>query len=166
MAAIAAVLLAIMWLGWRNRTRRDAGIATAAKSLTGAVLAEFGGVQYVSTTLLGHAFERVAIAGLRYKGLAELTVRADGVSIAVTGEPPVTIASSDILGTSRSNGRIGKAVETDGISVLEWRSTDGRELESGFRFAGPAEQRAFEVAVAQATTEISTNPSHTTQEDA
>lgn len=166
MAAIAAALLAIMWLGWRGRTRRDAGIAAAAQVLTGAVLAELGGVQYVSTTLLGQAFERVAVPGLRYKGLADLTVRTDGVSIAVTGETPVTIASVDLLGTTRSNGRIGKAVETDGISVLEWRSADGRELESGFRFNGPTEQRAFEAAVAQATTNISTNPSNTTQEDA
>ncbi|MHA3724584.1 PH-like domain-containing protein [Leucobacter sp. HY1910] len=166
MAGVAAALLAIMWLGWRNRTRRDAGVAAAAHALTGAVLAEFGGVQYVSTTLLGHAFERVAVAGLRYKGLADLTVRTDGVSIAVTGETPVTIGSQDLLGTSRSSGRVGKAVEAGGISVLEWRSADGRELESGFRFGGPAEQRAFEDAIAQATTHISNNLSDTTQEDA
>lgn len=177
MAAIAAALLAIMWLGWRRRTRRDAGIAATAQVLTGAVLAEFGGVQYVSTTLLGQAFERVAVPGLRYKGLADLTVRTDGVSIQVTGETPVTIASSDLRGTTRSNGRIGKAVETDGISVLEWRSADGRELESGFRFATPSEQHEFEAAVARLTqqtnvsadsadTQDSSHFTDTTQEDA
>lgn len=177
MAGIAVAILALMWLGWRSRARRDSNVTLTARALSDVVLAEFTGVQYVSTTLLGRALERVSLPGLRYKGFAVLTVRADGVEIAVTGESPVSISQPSLLGTSRSSGRVGKAVEAEGISVLEWQSTDGRELESGFRFATPSEQHEFEAAVAQLTqqtnasadsadTQDSSHFTDTTQEDA
>lgn len=177
MVGIAVAILALMWLGWRSRAKRDSGIELTARGLSGAVLAEFTGVQYVSTTLLGHALERVSIPGLRYKGLAALTVRVDGVEIAVTGESPVSISASALLGTSRASGRVGKAVEAGGIAVLEWQSVDGRDLESGFRFAAPREQYEFEAAVARLTNQTnasadsadandSTHSTDTTQEDA
>ncbi|WP_017794135.1 PH-like domain-containing protein [Leucobacter salsicius] len=152
MVGIAVAILALMWLGWRGRARRDSGIVLAAQVLAGAALAEFTGVQYVSTTPLGRPLERVAIPGLRYKGLAALSVRTDGVEIAVTGETPVTIPAAALLGTSRASGRVGKAVESGGLAVLEWQSTEGQAFESGFRFAAPSQQAEFEAAVAQLTT--------------
>lgn len=181
MAAIAAALLALMWIGWRGRAKHDSGIVLAARALVGAAVTEFTGVQYVSTTPLGRALERVSIPGLRFKGLADIAVRTDGATITVTGESPVTIPAADLLGTSRSSGRVGKAVESGGLSVLEWRSVDGRELESGFRFVDPKQQNAFDAAIAQLTGQPNTpttakaNPADannsphltdTTQEDA
>ncbi|MBP1325136.1 hypothetical protein JOF28_000368 [Leucobacter exalbidus] len=177
MVGIAVLILALMWLGWRARAKRDAGIALNVAPLAGALIAEFVGVQYVSTTQLGLAFERVSIAGLRYKGRAELTVLTGGVIIAINGEAPISIPASDVLGTSRANGRIGKAVESGGISVLEWRAPEGRALESGFRFDEPAQQKQFEAAISQisiqtlagaeqAAAHTSTSSTDTTQEDA
>lgn len=147
MAAIAVIIVALMWLGWRARSKRDASISLSAVEIAGAVLAEFTGVQYVSTTPIGLPLERVSIRGLQYKGLASLLVREGGVALEVTGEQTVSIPGDHIIGVSRSNGRVGKAVEAGGLSVLEWRSVDGRDLESGFRFSDQAEQRAFEAAV-------------------
>lgn len=162
MVGIAAAILALMWFGWRGRAKHNSGIVLAARALVGSVITEFTGVQYVSTTPLGSALDRVSIPGLRFKGLADVAVRSDGVTITVTGEATVTIPASDLIGTSRSNGRVGKAVEAGGLSVLEWRSADGRELESGFRFADPKQQNAFDAAIAgltgPASAEQSTQP--------
>lgn len=151
MGGAAIAILALMWLGWRSRAKRDAGIRLAVGEIAGALVAEFTGLQYVSTTPLGAPLERVSIPGLRYKGLAALVVREGGVTVTVTGEPDVSIPGSDVLGASRASGRVGKAVETGGLSVLEWRAANGRELESGFRFTEPAQQREFEAAIGRIT---------------
>lgn len=151
MVSIAIAILALMWLGWRARAKRDAGIEPVAGEVAGALLAEFTGVQYVSTTPLGLPLERVSFPGLQYKGIATLSVYVGGVMVAVTGAPAVSIVAPAVIGASRSNGRVGKAVEAGGLSVLEWSAADGRELESGFRFAEPAQQRAFEAAIERLT---------------
>ncbi|WP_440311494.1 PH-like domain-containing protein [Leucobacter chromiireducens] len=154
MSSIAVLAFAGMWIAWRGRTRRDAAIASATPQpeLTGAPLAHFPRASYVSTTPAGAPLERVAIPGLRYKGYAEVTVHGDGVTIAVTGEAPVTIPASQIIGSGAAGGRIGKAVEPGGLSLLRWAlpapGSDARELESSFRLADPAEQARFAEAVA------------------
>ncbi|MFT4232736.1 MAG: hypothetical protein QM606_08200 [Leucobacter sp.] len=169
MAAIAALALIGMGIGWRRRAKRDTGIAAPDAELSGEVLVRFRRASYVSTTPVGAPLDRVSIPALRYKGFAELTVRRDGVTIAVTGEQPVSIPAAQLRGTDTAGGRIGKAVERDGLSLLRWvpgvstGSTDTAErtLESGFRLANPAEQAAF----AEAIDHISLSPS-TSQEGA
>lgn len=146
MIAFAAVILTAMWIAWRGRTRRGATVVTAQTELSGATIAEFTHAGYVSTTPVGSPLERVAIPGLSFKGWADVTVREDGVTIAVTGEHPVSIPSSRIHGTGLASRRAGKAVERDGLSLLVW-DAESQQLESSFRFAHPAEQRHFETAV-------------------
>lgn len=173
MASIVVLILGGMWIAWRARSRRDAAVAGSGSALTGDIIAVFPRASYVSTTPIGSPFERVAIPGLRYKGFAEVTVRRDGVSIAVPGEPAVHLSAAQVSGTSTAGGRIGKIVERDGLSLLQWRSNlddteqpDGgasRDLESSFRFTNPTEQRAFADAIA---TILQTEEPHTTQEDA
>ncbi len=174
MVSIAAVALAAMWIAWRARAGRDAGVALPRSSPSGEVIDSFPRASYVSTTPAGSPFERVAIPGLQYKGYADLTVRRDGVSVTVTGEAPVHIPAAQLLGTGTARGRVGKAVERDGLSLLRWSTASapdaGRELESSFRFAEPAEQRRFADAVGavigSAATSDTTNQTDTTQEDA
>jgi hypothetical protein len=115
---------------------------------------------YVSTTPVDSPFERLSIPGLRYKGFAALTVLSDGVVISVTGEEPVRIPAAQLRGSGTASGRIGKAVERDGLSLLRWVAGE-RSLESSFRLANPAEQAAF----AEAIDKISLTPS-TSQEGA
>ena len=172
MASIVVLILGGMWIAWRARSRRDSGVQGFGSAPTGEVVAVFPRASYVSTTPVGSPFERVAIPGLRYKGFAEVTVRRDGVSIAVTGEPAVNLSAAQLSGTSTAGGRIGKIVERDGLSLLQWRAheapehTEGSEarvLESSFRFTTPPEQQAFADAIAHI---LQTEQSHTTQEDA
>ncbi len=175
MIAIAALVLLAMWLGWRGRARRHRAFAEHGDALVGMVLGTFPGVGYVSTTPVGAPLDRLSIPGLQFKGFAGLTLRTDGVTIAVTGEPEVHLPAERVLGSGVASRRVGKAVERDGLSLLQWRAADGSEVESSFRFSQAADQLRFADAVAQiipaGETPLATGPhthstSHTTQEDA
>lgn len=148
-AAILVVVFGAMWFAWRARQRRDASVSGSASAPSGAVLAAFPRVSYVSTTPVGQPFTRVAAPGLSYRGPAALTIRADGVTIEVAGEPAVHLASAQLRGAGAAGVRVGKAVERGGLGLLRWDSA-GRSLESGFRFANQSEQRAFAAAIAAA----------------
>ncbi|WP_427868790.1 hypothetical protein [Leucobacter luti] len=186
MISIAGIMLIAMLIAWRARGKRAAAMfgpqagaeatpetaeeAGSEAPLGGEFVAEFRDVSYVSTTPAGAPLERVAIPGLTYKGFADVEVRRGGVTIAVTGETPVEIAAARVLGTATTNGRIGKAVERDGLSLLLWQADtpEGpRELESSFRLAEPAVQRRFAEAIASIAAAPHMNePDTTTQEDA
>ena len=164
---IAAGILTFMAIAWRGRTRRDAARALPAVDLAGDVLAAFSHVGYVSTTPVGEPLERVAIPGLTFKGWADVTVRRDGVEIAVQGERPVEIPAAQVRGSGAAGRRIGKAVERDGLALLQWESLTpaSRELESSFRFSTPGEHRRF-VEVTSEVAKNSPQTTHTSQEDA
>ncbi|MBK0418150.1 hypothetical protein JD276_03795 [Leucobacter sp. CSA1] len=188
--ALVIPLFAAMWFAWRARARRDAGVGTAGEAPRGELLAEFPRVGYVSTTPVGEPLVRVAVRGLRYRGPASLSVRRDGVSIAVAGEEPVHLGRGQLRGAGSARARVGKAVERDGLALLRWESlapagpgtaasrgaaagSEPRSLESSFRFADPAEHRAFEEAIAEivpgdgaAAADRTQTNEHTTQEDA
>lgn len=173
MISIAVVVLGLMWLAWRARARRDTSALAplaSAQDLTGELVAEFPRASYVSTTPVGAPLERVSFPGLRYKGFADLVLREDGVSIAVTGEKPVLIPASQVLGSATAGSRIGKTVERDGLSLLRWRAdasgADPRELESSFRLADPREQLRFADAVHAVAAGAQNNHPSNTQEDA
>ena len=174
MSSIAVLAFVGMWIAWRGRARRDAaatGSAQAAPALTGERLAHFPRASYVSTTPAGAPLERVAIPGLRYKGYADVSVQRDGVTIAVTGEAPVTIPAAQLIGTAAAGGRIGKAVEPGGLALLRWAlpapGGEDRELESSFRLTDPAEQARFAEAIAAIAAHTQTNTTHPTiQEEA
>ena len=158
-----------MAIAWRARKRRDAGYAPAARELAGDVIAEFSHVGYVSTTPAGAPFERVAVPGLTFKGWADVTVRRDGVEIAVQGERPVVIPATQLTGAGAASGRIGKVVERDGLALVSWRGVGGsqgdRDLESSFRFSTPAEHLRFIEAVG-VIADQNFQTTHTSQEDA
>lgn len=149
--AIVAIIFLGMWLGWRARARRDAGVSGAASAPTGEMLAHFSRVLYVSTTPEGEPLVRVAAPGLRYRGYAELTIRRDGVTIAVAGDSPVHLSREQVLGSATAGVHVGKAVERGGLSLLRWES-DGRTLESSFRFDSDADHRQFADALTKLTT--------------
>ena len=165
-ALIAILAFALMWWGWRARARRDSGVVGAQTGPTGARLAHFPFVTYVSTTPVGEPLVRVSAPGLRYRGRAEVSVFAGGVTIQVTGEDPVHIPLSQVRGSGSAGVRVGKAVEQGGLALLRWDS-DGRALESSFRFDHAAEQREFSQAI-DAISSGDPHPdfTHTTQEDA
>ena len=152
--AIVIIVFLAMWLGWRARARRDAGVAASSVRPVGELIAEFAGVLYVATTPVGEPLTRVAAPGLRYRGRAEIMVRRDGVSVAIAGEDPTYIEASQLRGSDSAGRRVGKAVERDGLALLRWVSTaDSRELESSFRFESKADQHRFAAAIDAITPE-------------
>lgn len=175
MIATAALVLLAMWLGWRGRARRHTAFAEHGDALVGLILASFPRVSYVSTTRIGTPLDRLSIPGLQFKGFADLTLRADGATIAVTGEPEVHLPVERLIGSGVASRRVGKAVERDGLSLLQWRAADGTEVESSFRFSQAAEQLRFADTIAQIIPAGAALPTsgpqthstpHTTQEDA
>lgn len=177
--AVVVVLLLVMWLGWRARTRRDAGVHGSSDAPSGPIIAEFSRVLYVSTTPLGEPLVRVAAPGLRFRGQSEIWVHEDGVTVTVVGEDPVHFDSSQIRGTASAGRRVGKAVETNGLGLLLWvaapdpQQSEGldapRILESSFRFESKAEQNRFAEAITQIShpvSEHSVTKEPTSQEDA
>ncbi len=177
---VAVVVLALfaMWLGWRARLRRDAGVRTSATAPLGQLIAEFTHLLYVSTTPVGEPLSRVAVPGLRYRGQAEISVFSDGVTISVVGESPTHLSVDQLRGSGSAGRRVGKAVETEGLALLRWQpltaaetpGTAGQaELESSFRFEQKSEQRRFAAAIDQLThsaAEASAASTATSQEDA
>lgn len=147
---VAVVIIAFlaMWLGWRARARRDAGVLASSALPVGELIAEFSRLLYVSTTPVGEPLTRVAAPGLRYRGPAEIAVRSDGVAVTIAGEDPTYIEAAQLRGSDSAGRRVGKAVEHDGLALLRWVSTaDSRELESSFRFESKADQQRFVEAI-------------------
>ena len=172
MAAIAAVLLLLMWWGWRGRVKRDVNAVDLGAEMTGPVHETIDTAMYVSTTPVGRPFERIAIPGLSYRGAATVEFFQDGVRIAVRGEPAVSIAADHVVGAGEAAARAGKAVERGGLSLLVWRGERDDLIESTFRFPDARTRLRFEVAVerlieAADGPTLTTSPySHPIQEDA
>ncbi len=172
--AIAVGIFTFMAIAWRARKRRDATLIPETVGLTGEPLATFAHVSYVSTTPVGEPFVRVAVPGLSYKGWADVAVHHEGVAIQVTGEPRIEISAERVRGTDTARGRIGKVVERNGISLLQWEArqadSGARDLESSFRFDTPAEQRRFAAAISEMNpihhTDLPTSTSITQEDDA
>lgn len=146
--AIVALVFLAMWLGWRARSRRDSSVLTAAHAPTGAPIAEFDHVLYVSTTPVGEPLSRVAAPGLRYRGQCEIVVRDGGVTVQIRGEDPIYFEAAMLRGSAAAGRRVGKAVEHGGLALMRWvpESDDAntpRELESSFRFEHKTEQERF-----------------------
>lgn len=155
--AVAALVFVTMWVAWRRRQRAGAQLLSSAAAPTGEVLASFTRVTYVSTNPVGEPLVRVALPGLVYKGIAELTIHRDGVTVQVTGEPAVHIPAAGVIGSSVARVRVGKAVERDGLALLVWRTAD-TELESSFRFTTTESQHEFLAAIQ----ELDAEPLHPT----
>lgn len=178
-AAIVVVILLVMWLGWRARSRRDAGVRGSMVAPSGPLIAEFTRVFYVSTTPVGEPLVRVAAPGLRYRGQSEIRVHEDGVTVEVVGEDPTHFDASQLRGSAAAGRRVGKAVEHDGLGLMLWVAApdplrsdgpgDPRILESSFRFDSKAEQNRFAEAIQQISHSVAENSASqepTSQEDA
>ncbi|MCU1576984.1 MAG: hypothetical protein JWP70_1688 [Leifsonia sp.] len=119
--AFAALVLGLMYLGWRRRARRDAALVPShsAPADLGKELAAVD-VFYVATTAHGVPLERLAIEGLGFRGRASVTVATAGVSLRITGESDVFIPASAIVEAAHATWTIDRVVETDGLVLLAW----------------------------------------------
>lgn len=134
---LLTLLLLGMWLAWRARSRRDAGVPA------GQPLPENGihpivttDVLYVASTRAGQPLERLAIRGLAFRARAELTVADEGVVLAVPGQDPVFLATAQLRSAQPATWTIDRVVESNGLIALAWRS-DGTDVDSYVRVIDP-----------------------------
>ena len=140
--------LALIWLGWRNRLRRQADVEPLPEvpAVLGSPLAGADG-QYVASTTGGDWLDRIAVHQLGIRTNAVLSVHPEGVLFERSGAGPVFIPAARLTGVRQESGMAGKFVEKDGLLVLSWM-LGSRELDTGFR-TRRAEDKALLLATLQ-----------------
>ncbi len=132
-AAIIAVVLVMMWAGWRNRLKRQSDVEQLppVPAAPGEPLAAAEG-QYVATTTGGDWLDRVAVHSLGIRTNATLAVYPHGVLFDRSGAPALYIPAAALGGVRQDSGMAGKFVEKDGLLVLALMHGP-HELDTGFR---------------------------------
>jgi len=135
---VGLALLVLILVGWRRRLRRHTGIADlpAVPELVDDVQPLEG--KYVATTAAGDPFDRIAAAGLAFRGNALVGVHPAGLLIERTGEADLWIARDTIVGADRATWTIDRVVEEDGLQLIRWRLGD-REVDTYLRMDSPRE---------------------------
>ncbi|MGO4534243.1 PH-like domain-containing protein [Leifsonia sp. 2MCAF36] len=146
--AVVIVVLALAVVGWRRRVQRDSG-AGGGYSTPGTLSAPTAeaDVLYVATTKAGQHLERLALPGLAFRGAATVSVRPEGVTLAVTGESPVFVPSAVVSGVGAASVAIDRAVERDGLLRLGWTTSGGTAADSYFRVVDPAGRAQLAAAI-------------------
>ena len=141
---LVVVVYALMYTGWRRRSRRhpSAAVATSpvATSAAGAdragTTASAAGLRaegtYVSTTTVASRLERVAAGGLGVRARATMAVGPDGVRWERQGAAEMHVEPQRLTGVGRERGMAGKWVGQNRLVVVTWRADDGSEFATGF----------------------------------
>lgn len=132
-AALISVAFALIWVGWRNRLRRQSDVEQLppVPQAPGDPLATAEG-QYVATTTGGDWLDRIAVHGLGIRTNATMEVHRHGVLLDRAGAPALYIPAASLDGVRLDSGMAGKFVEKDGLLVLAWM-LGKHELDTGFR---------------------------------
>ncbi|MDQ0678249.1 hypothetical protein QFZ30_001631 [Arthrobacter pascens] len=140
MLAIIGVVFALIWIGWRNRLRRQSDVEQlpALPGAPGAPLLSAEG-QYVASTTAGDWLDRIAVHSLGIRTNAVLSVYPHGVLFDRSGAPAVYIPAADLTAIRQDSGMAGKFVEKDGLLVVRWK-LGTHELDTGFRTRRAAEK--------------------------
>ncbi|GMA31311.1 hypothetical protein [Litorihabitans aurantiacus] len=155
LALIGLALLGLMWLGWRARARRTAGVAAPAVEPAAAPTLVVEGV-YVSSTTAGEWLDRIAADGLGVRSAVRVEVAPDGVWLRRRGAPDVAIPTADLRGARRENGIAGKVPGRQGLVVIRWQRGD-RALDTGIRTRYAADRDPL-IAAVDAITPAPTGP--------
>lgn len=147
--AIFLLLLALMLLGWRLRSRRQVAGGLPAPlpvptdpERTVDDAGSAAGV-YVSTTPAEHHLERITAHGLGHRSRVLVTPgrAADGSlewQIRREGAPSFLIPGDQLQGTTTAPGMVGKWMGGESLLVLRWRLGD-RILDTGLRLDSRAD---------------------------
>lgn len=136
--AVFLGILGLMALGWRNRTRRQAGLFDELPQLPAdpgeIVLGPLSGV-YIGSTEAGDWNARIARAPLGHRSAGTITAHTDGIRLELASAD-VWIPRSDLVDVRRASALANKTVPGGGILVARWQAPGqaGRTLiDSGFR---------------------------------
>jgi hypothetical protein len=136
--ALLLLLLGLMWLGWRNLKRRNAGIPSPAPippADAHEVLRTDG--MHVATTHAGRPLDRVTVRGLAFRANADIRVTEAGVELRLDGGDECFIPVSALQGVDRSSWTVDRAVERGGLVVLTWTLGE-TPVDTNLRVADPA----------------------------
>ena len=142
------LLLALMGLGWRDRLRRQAGVAAPPEvpTVLGAPLAVADG-QYICTTTAGDWLDRIATHGAGAAQPARSwTIVEQGAVLRRSGAPDLFIPAAALTGVRLESGMAGKFVEKDGLLVIGW-TLGGHGVDTGFRPRHHADRTALVAAL-------------------
>lgn len=119
--AFLALLLLLMYLGWRARKRRQAFVPAPRE-----VPSELGerlftaSLFYVATTVAGEPLNRIAVQGLGFRARADVTVADSGIVLEIPGQRAIFIPAAETRGVDRATWTIDRVVERDGLVLLAW----------------------------------------------
>lgn len=130
LAFFAIIGLLVFW-SWVSNIRKQEASIEPPHFIEGPASGQEA--LYVATTFAGRPLDRVVGHGLAHRGLATVEVDSTGVRIYRTGEKGFQILSSKLLGVSRTNAVIDRAVEKDGLVTIRW-DLGGTEVETHLRF--------------------------------
>jgi hypothetical protein len=135
---ILILLLGLMWLGWRNLRKRNAGIPAPQPipAGTGPELLRTPGM-HVATTHAGRPLDRVTVRGLAFRAGADIRVTPAGVELRLAGREECFLPASAIEGIGRASWTVDRAVERDGLVVVTWLLGD-TPVDTNLRVEDPA----------------------------
>jgi hypothetical protein len=136
--ALLVLVLALMWLGWRNLKRRSSGIpAPQPIPATGEpeLLRTTG--MHVATTHAGRPLDRVVVRGLGFRAATDLRVTRAGVELRLAGGAECFLPADDLRSVDRASWTLDRAVERDGLVVLTWTLGD-TDIDTNLRVEDPA----------------------------
>lgn len=154
--ALIVVILLAMWLGWRRRSRRDAG-HVPAELPSGFTAESDDEILYVATTAPEQPLERLAVPGLSFRAVARLRIGTGGISLDIPGERAAYIPADDLRGVETARVAIDRAVEAGGMLRISWMLPDGVPCDSYIRVRDARRQGAVLDAI---TNLIPTSPAH------
>lgn len=136
--AVLLGLIGLMTVGWRNRSRSQAGLfddLPAPPADPGEiVLGPLSGV-YIGSTIAGDWQARIARPPLGHRSAGTLTAHTGGLRLDLA-DATIWIPRHDLVDVRRASALANKTVPGGGILVARWQVTgaDGRTLvDSGFR---------------------------------
>ena len=141
-AAVLAIVLLGMYLGWRRRGRSSTGSAYAVPADARPATVE-SETFYVATTRHEAPLERLALKGLAYRARARVAIGPDGIRLSIPGSDDIWIPTSAIRGAGPATYAIDRVVEPGGLVCVTWQ-VDGAETiaDSYLRFTDPAQRVA------------------------
>lgn len=131
-----AAMLGLMYLGWRNRARRQAdriGDLPSVPSDLGNQLLEPTTGLYVGSTMAPSWQDRIAVGELGFRANGELSRWERGILLDLDGASPIFIPAESIRAVRTERGLAGKVMTRDGVLVIRWELPTGTEIDTGFR---------------------------------
>ncbi|QIS13435.1 transporter [Nocardia arthritidis] len=131
-----ALCLFLMYLGWRNRARRQLdriGELPTVPGDLGAQLLEPTTGLYLGSTIAPSWQDRIAVGDLGFRATAELTRFERGILLERDGATVIWIPQESITAVRTERGHAGKVMTENGVLVIRWKLPTGTEIDTGFR---------------------------------